>query len=69
VCETSEFVRVHRSIREGYQCKHCRSSLRYRGQAEALLKFIGKSKAGCLVDLAADAEFRRLEIFGWMRKL
>lgn len=42
VCgEFGSFVRAARSIREGFPCPACRASLRYQGQAHALLRHVG----------------------------
>ena len=43
------------SLRESYRCEHCRASLRYRGQAKAILDAWGN---GCPVDQRAG-EIRR----------
>lgn len=64
VCgEKSNFIRAHRSLREGYKCDHCQSSLRYRGQAEALLEFYGSSNTFSLKELVAEESFLRLKVF------
>lgn len=59
----STFVRAHRSLREGYQCGECRASLRYRGQAEALLETLGQESAGSLAELARSGHLAGLKIF------
>jgi len=64
VCgKKSTFVRAHRSLREGYKCEHCQSSLRYRGQAQALLEFYGLENTFCLKDLVSQEDFRELKVF------
>ena len=61
--DSVEFIRKHRSLREGYSCPKCRSSLRYRGQSEVLVELFGKSNDKCLADLAVQTEFSRLSIY------
>lgn len=59
VCGTENvFVQAHRSVREGFHCPSCRSSLRYRAQAECLLDLLDIDGARCLAD---DRVKRRLE--------
>ena len=57
------FERNHRSLREGFACKVCNSSLRYRGQADVLLKLFGQSGIRCLAELVKKKPFRSLKIF------
>ena len=52
-----EFQKNNPSFREGYQCPTCRSSLRYRGQAESILKIYGTSAGQDLTELAKDRVF------------
>lgn len=51
------------SFREGYQCPSCGASLRYRGQAESILKVFADNKKLDLVDLAKDKIFSQLKIY------
>ena len=48
------FERKHRSLREGFACPECRSSLRYRGQAEVLLDLLGTGTERSFRDLATS---------------
>lgn len=64
VCgDSGTFEREHRSIREGYQCASCGSSLRYRGQAQALLRHYSLDGATSVADLARQPDFRELAIY------
>ena len=64
VCgEEQLFIKNHSSLREGYQCKKCKSSLRYRGQAQAILKYFSKQKHSTLEVLSQDPEFQKLYIY------
>lgn len=56
------FVRVDRSLREGYRCPSCGASNRYRGQADALIRLYGE---GCrsLGALATSERFLKLRIY------
>ncbi|CAA6805118.1 MAG: Unknown protein [uncultured Thiotrichaceae bacterium] len=57
------FEKNHTSLREGYQCPECKSSLRYRGQAEALLEFYGLEGAKTVKALATQKAFSHLKIY------
>lgn len=59
----SRFVRNHRSIREGFRCGECLASLRYRGQAQALIEYYGTVQTRSMADLVSLTRFRRLKIF------
>ena len=59
----SEFLRGHPSLREGYACGSCRASLRYRGQAELLLRCYGEPGTRHLGELVRQPRFAALEIF------
>jgi len=59
----SEYVRTQKSIRESYSCGHCKSSLRYRLQAQAIVDIFGFSKHSNLNDLAKSPEFDSLSIY------
>ena len=63
VCGT-ESVFLHRggSVRESYRCRNCNASLRYRGQASAIIEEFGNAEKS-LGDLCQDADFRSLAIY------
>jgi glycosyltransferase involved in cell wall biosynthesis/SAM-dependent methyltransferase len=64
LCGTEQtFIKKHLSLREGYQCSNCQASLRYRGQASAILNVFGNSKYSYLADLCNDQDFRNLSIY------
>lgn len=58
-----EFQKNNTSFREGYQCPSCRASLRYRGQAESILKVFAADQRLDLVDLSKDKVFSQLQIY------
>ena len=58
-----EFKKNNPFFREGYQCPSCRSSLRYRGQAESILKIYSTSAGQDLTGLAKDSGFSQLNIY------
>ena len=63
VCgSTSLFEHNGGSVRESYRCQHCRSSLRYRGQAKAILETFGSGEQS-IRDLAQSDEFSALAIY------
>jgi len=57
------FVRRARAIRETYACPGCRSSARYRHQAQALVERLGCGLADSLAELAALPGFRGKAIY------
>jgi tetratricopeptide (TPR) repeat protein/glycosyltransferase involved in cell wall biosynthesis len=61
--EQQTFYKNHNSLREGYQCCNCKSSLRYRGQAEAIIQIFAKPNITLLKDLAQDRGFQQLSIY------
>jgi glycosyltransferase involved in cell wall biosynthesis len=61
--EQQTFYKNHNSLREGYQCCNCKSSLRYRGQTEAIIKNFAKPNITLLKDLAQDQDFQQLSIY------
>jgi ubiquinone/menaquinone biosynthesis C-methylase UbiE len=64
VCGTySKFVRNNRSIREGFRCRKCKASLRYRGQAQALIEHYGTTQTHSLDDLVSLPTFKCLDIY------
>lgn len=64
VCgQSTEFHRAHRSLREGFACTHCRASLRYRGQAEALLELFGDGTNNSLEALNDSGALSRLSVY------
>jgi hypothetical protein len=63
VCGAQEtFVRGHRWMREGYRCRTCTASLRYRGQADAILRAYAHG-ATTLADLVREPDFASLDIW------
>jgi SAM-dependent methyltransferase len=64
VCGTDQtFVRRHRWMREGYRCATCKASLRYRGQADALLRAYARHGATTLAELTREPEFTGLDLW------
>lgn len=61
--EKSTITREHRSIREGYSCRECGSSLRYRGQAELLIQLYGDSNTSSLSELVNNSNLSSLSIY------
>jgi SAM-dependent methyltransferase len=57
------FVRNAPSLREGYRCTSCGSSLRYQGQADALLRRYATKGASSIAELVSDSAFARLHIW------
>lgn len=57
------FVKNNPSFREGYQCPSCHSSLRYRGQAESILRLYSNNQYEFLAELAKDLNFSKLHIY------
>jgi glycosyltransferase involved in cell wall biosynthesis len=57
------FYKNHNSLREGYHCCKCQSSLRYRGQAEAIVQIFAQPNITLLKDLAQDPDFKQLSIY------
>ena len=51
------------SFREGYQCDSCKASLRYQGQASAILSVFSNSQSAALQDLVGEERFRSLSIY------
>jgi SAM-dependent methyltransferase len=52
-----------RPTRETYRCKHCQASLRYRAQAEVILRYFGGSKIRSIAELVRQQRFRSLAIY------
>lgn len=64
ICGTEQtFKKVHRSLREGYQCAVCKSSLRYRGQATAILSAFSQENAKTLRALCDEPYFKTISIY------
>lgn len=64
VCgDEQTFVRKNASLREGYRCRTCKASLRYRGQADALLRTYARHGARTLGELASEPEFAQLSFW------
>lgn len=59
----NEYRKEGRSIRETYLCHSCHSSLRYRGQAEAILKYYGPPGATSIAELVQLPSVRALSVF------
>jgi SAM-dependent methyltransferase len=57
------FRRTLKSLRETLACEACRATLRYRGQAEALLRVIADGRHASLRELAASGALAGLAIF------
>jgi len=51
------------SFREGYQCDSCKASLRYQGQASAILSVFSNSQSAALQDLVGEERLRSLSIY------
>lgn len=63
VCgNTSLFEHNGGSVRESYRCQHCRSSLRYRGQAKAILEACGNGEQS-IHELSQSPQFAGLGIY------
>jgi SAM-dependent methyltransferase len=52
-----------RSSREGYCCRSCNASLRYRDQAAAIVAAMSLQGATCMAELVAESSFRALDIY------
>ena len=62
VCgEHHRFVRDRIGARETFRCPSCNASLRYRGQARALLRHFESLAADCVATLVQSPQFRQLE--------
>jgi len=55
--------RTRAAIRETYECPTCRSSLRYRAQAAAILEAFADQEVRTLVELFATTRWRSLDIY------
>ena len=58
-----EFVKNNPSFREGYQCSSCKASLRYRGQAESIIKTFAPDQGLNLIELANKKSFQEKNIY------
>lgn len=64
ICENEQvFHKNHRSLREGYACDVCRSSLRYRGQAEAVIELFSTEASRTLGELCQEPAFQNTSIY------
>ena len=64
ICGTEQtFEKAHRSLREGYQCSVCKSSLRYRGQATAIINAFSQKSAKTLQELCEEPHFQEISIY------
>ncbi len=61
--EEQRFVRRNPSLREGYRCVRCEASLRYRGQADALLRCYATGGASTIADLVGEEAFSTLHVW------
>jgi SAM-dependent methyltransferase len=52
-----------RPVRETYKCASCSASLRYRAQAQVVLRYFGNSTAHSVADLVGQPSFRSLAIY------
>ena len=64
VCgHTGYLRRADRSVRETYQCGNCGASLRYREQAQLILRFFSRENSGHLGELVHETGFQNLKIY------
>jgi len=64
VCgERQLFVRHNKSLREGYRCARCKASLRYRGQAGAIIRHYTRESSTSIADLVQEREFTKLSLW------
>jgi hypothetical protein len=64
VCgERQRFVRKNASLREGYRCANCKASLRYRGQADAILRVYSKAGSTSIAELVREPHFALLDFW------
>ncbi len=61
--ERGTFLREERPMRETYPCPTCRSSLRYRAQAEAILRFYASQEATSISNAVLCESFQNLSIY------
>jgi SAM-dependent methyltransferase len=59
----ARFRRRHPSLRESLTCPSCKSSFRYRGQAEALVEVLGGGAEASLASLAGSGALSELSIY------
>jgi SAM-dependent methyltransferase len=64
VCGESQlFVRRNASLREGYCCTKCKASLRYRGQADAILRFYSRAGSATIAELVTEPQFAHVDLW------
>ncbi len=64
VCgEPQDFVRRNASLREGYRCRRCKASLRYRGQADAILRTYARRGATTIAAIVGEPDFAALDFW------
>lgn len=64
VCgERQVFVRRNTSLREGYRCARCKASLRYRGQADAILRCYSTNGCTSLAEIVDERDFAALSFW------
>jgi hypothetical protein len=64
VCgERQTFVRRNASLREGYRCNSCKASLRYRGQADAILRTYARRGAVTIAALVEEPELAGIALW------
>jgi SAM-dependent methyltransferase len=52
-----------RPIRETYKCPQCKAGLRYRAQADVVLRYFGEKSVRSIAELVQRHEFRSLAIY------
>jgi SAM-dependent methyltransferase len=57
------FVRSHKWLREGYPCTACKAILRYRGQADLLLRYYSTQGSRCIAELTNEPDFKELAVW------
>ena len=60
---SGSFEKKAPSFREGYQCQSCKASLRYQGQASAIVSVYGANHAFTLQELINEGRFQSLSIY------
>jgi SAM-dependent methyltransferase len=57
------FTRGSETAREGYRCSNCDASLRYRGQADALIRCYAQRGSRSIAELVNEPDFARLAVW------
>ena len=58
--EEQVFVRRNASLREGYRCGRCKASMRYRGQADAILRTYAEQGSTTIAEIVREPRFASL---------